>query len=113
MNITLEAVQEAYKVSGLIPKKGFCLQRTNGVLCGCAIGALYVAEYGIPSIDDEDNALDVSQIYYVFESKYGYRYITGFLAGFDRQYTGVQNNEQQQGYDDGFKISGVIFDDNK
>lgn len=81
--VTPEQVIEAYRETGLMPTEDIPYEVVDGKAYGCAIGALYLKEYGEPSKDD-------SFIPYL---KYADKLFSGnslaFGAGFDTGYEGI------------------------
>ena len=108
--ITLEEVQEAYKITGAKPKARIPMIRYNKDEIYCCGAGVLAFKY----IGDGMRYLGATMEY--LTKKYTEQYILGFTNGFDD--TDIyylkdkfENPEFKAGYDDGLAIGKAIFHD--
>jgi hypothetical protein len=110
--ITVDEVKAAYEKTGLKPKRGQYISHDK--TCGCAIGALVLAE----GIDASANCGAMATDY--AERVFGENYRVGFVHGFDardkdyrKRHCKFPTDEGQCEYDDGFNdgraVAAAIF----
>lgn len=93
--ITVEEVQEAYRVTGIQPSRGTVL----GNAC-CAAGAVARHRGGV-------NCRHMQQIYSWLDAQYGRDYMDGFINGFDG-YDDC-NADSRIAYQDGVAARKAVF----
>lgn len=97
--ITVEEVLEAYRVTGLVPRRGTYCMTIFGARCGCAVGALGAA-----------NSIAVENLSCWAGELYGTEYLAGFLNGFDKEiYVVEESDEILAGYADGQAVAAAVF----
>jgi hypothetical protein len=79
--ITPQEVVEAYRKTGIKPIEGYYLRDDDGVRCGCALGALYLAA-GNPFNDMEASSWATQT--------FGIEYECAFMGAFD----GIDEEEE-------------------
>ena len=99
--ITVEEVKAAYEKTGLKPVRGTF---NDGKGCGCALGALYMAQGGAACCSDPEEWCD---------AEFDFAYWDGFAGGFDAKedfslpdYVSLSRKE---GHADGRAVAAAIF----
>ncbi len=84
MKPTVEDIKAAYVKTGMIPVKHSFLRMEDGKKCGCAIGALAMADDEFRDTEDDCRDYPVEHFYHWSSYQMGDYFAAGLQVGFDR-----------------------------
>lgn len=99
--VTSDEVLSAYRKSGMLPLREFYVDKEGDRLCGCPLGALYLAKH--PREKQDDCGLLYVRVDDWAETRYGVEYVIAFTAAFDY---GIGNLEPTCSYAEQRSIDG-------
>ena len=103
--ITPEMVKEAYEKTGVKPSRGCFVWFDDKMPCGCAMGALAMADLGVPLRFDDVVELQKIIDWRMQYGDYGWDFILGFDG--NEQFRGYGTD----GYSDGLAAAKAVFGD--
>lgn len=107
--ITPEIVVEAYRKTGLVPRRGATCCTIDDALHGCAFGAMYLATVKDPPLTHSGEPA-IMPAYEWAEREYG-DYGCAFRRGFDG--SSLLEKSNKRGYADGRACAKAVFNTNQ